>query len=227
MSLRAHAWPAAALTFAVALASGCSAAGSSIGGNAVHGQAVAHARCASCHGADGNSAQPTIPRLAGQKAGYLYRQLAAFKDGVRPSSVMAAIVAPLPDEDLRDAARFYAGQAPGHDNSGAYDLMAEGRRIYLDGSADGRFPACASCHAPGAGGMGPMGGGMGMGHMSMMGMMGARNAPLLYGQHAAYTVGQLHAFADGTRPAMMMGRIAAGMTPRQAKAVADYLAAHP
>jgi len=37
------------------------------------------ARCADCHGPDGNSLKPTIPRLAGQHADYLYKQLRNFK----------------------------------------------------------------------------------------------------------------------------------------------------
>lgn len=206
--------------------SGCSVFGGSLGGDAVHGQIVAKARCAACHGADGNSATPAYPRLAGQKADYLYRQLTAFRDGTRPSTVMAALVAPLSDADMRDAAVFFAGQARDSDPPGPSALMTEGRMLFLYGSADGSVPACAACHTSGAGVMGPMGGGMGMGHMPMMRMMG-RTAPWLYGQHATYVLGQLDAFANGTRPAVMMGRISAAMTAQQAQAVADYVAAHP
>ena len=56
----------------VALVSVTSAfAGGMPKGDATAGQALA-AQCAACHGADGNSAAPTFPRLAGQNAKYIY-----------------------------------------------------------------------------------------------------------------------------------------------------------
>ena len=53
---------------AAALLGGCSAGGDAVGGHATHGQAIAKARCAACHGADGNSTTDIYPRLAGQNA---------------------------------------------------------------------------------------------------------------------------------------------------------------
>ena len=35
--------------------------------------------CAACHNADGNSALPANPKIAGQHADYLYKQLHDFK----------------------------------------------------------------------------------------------------------------------------------------------------
>lgn len=208
---------------AVAMMCGCSNPGGHVTGNVAHGQSVAKARCATCHGADGNSTLAIYPRLAGQRADYVYRQLLAFKDGSRPSTVMAAIATPLPDADLRDAAVFFARQARGSDSPGPQDLMAQGRRLFRFGSDDGSVPACAGCHAPGASGMGGMGG------MPMRGMMGMRgqSAPTLYGQHAAYVVSQLQAFADGALPATVMNGISAPLTTQQRQAVADYVASHP
>ena len=214
---------------AVAMMYGCSNPGGQVTGNVAHGQSVAKARCAACHGADGNSTLAIYPRLAGQRADYLYRQLSAFKDGSRPSTVMAPIATPLPDADLRDAAVFFARQARGSDAPGPQALMAQGGRLFQFGSEDRSVPACAGCHALGASGMGGMGG---MGRMPMRGMMGmrgmtAQNAPTLYGQHAAYVVSQLQAFADGALPATVMNGISAPLTPQQRQAVADYVAAHP
>src|SRR5579883_3289656 len=39
--------------------------------------------CGTCHGPDGNSINPMFPRLAGQHAGYIVRQLKFFKDQSR------------------------------------------------------------------------------------------------------------------------------------------------
>lgn len=207
----------------VAMMQGCTFPGGQVSGNVVHGRIVAKADCAACHGADGNSTLAIYPRLAGQRADYLYSQLLAFQNGNRPSMVMAAIAAPLPDADLRDTAVFFAQQTHGSDPPGPPAPMAQGRRLFRFGSADGNVPACAACHAPGASGMGGMGG------MPMMGMRGmrGREAPTLYGQHAAYVVSQLQAFADGARPATVMDGIAAPLTAQQRQAVADYVAAHP
>ena len=36
-------------------------------------------QCGGCHGDDGNSVKPTVPKLAGQHADYLYKQLRNFK----------------------------------------------------------------------------------------------------------------------------------------------------
>ena len=215
---------------AVAVVAGsCSLLGNPVEGNAAHGQVVAKTRCAACHGADGNSPDPMYPRLAGLKASYLYQQLKDYRDGTRPSVVMAAIMPGLSDQDMRDVAAFFADRDRGRDAAGPPDLMAEGRQLFRIGSADGRVPACAACHAARAGFMGRMGGGrMGMGRMSGMGMMMGRPGPSLFGQHAAYVVAQLHAFADGSRPATVMGGVASAMTPRQTQAVADFVAAaHP
>ncbi|MEA3132168.1 MAG: hypothetical protein QOG17_14, partial [Gammaproteobacteria bacterium] len=49
----------------------------------VHGDAAAGAKkaavCFACHGANGESVAPTFPRLAGQRADYLYHRLISFK----------------------------------------------------------------------------------------------------------------------------------------------------
>src|ERR1700682_4973461 len=49
----------------------------------VHGDAAAGAKkaivCFACHGANGVSVAPTFPRLAGQRADYLYHRLVCFQ----------------------------------------------------------------------------------------------------------------------------------------------------
>lgn len=201
---------------------GCSVYGDRLDGNAVHGREVAATDCAACHGAEGNRTTTSAPRLAGLQAGYLYRQMSAFRTASRPSPVMKAILAPLADEDLRDVAVFFAAQQRGVDPPGPPDRMNRGRQLFIYGSAAGPVPGCSACHAPGGIGMGHMH----RGGMSMMGLM-VRRAPGLYGQHATYVVRQLTAFADGTRPARVMDRIARAMTAQQKQDVADYVAAHP
>ena len=68
--------------------------------------------CAACHGADGNSVNPMWPKLAGQHAAYLVKQLKDFKSGARKDPVMSPMAMPLGDQDMQDVAAFYAAQKP-------------------------------------------------------------------------------------------------------------------
>ena len=78
-------------------------------GDAAAGKAKS-ALCGSCHGVDGNSALAMNPKLAGQGAGYLYKQLVEFKSGVRQNATMAAMVMSLSDQDMLDLSAYYASQ---------------------------------------------------------------------------------------------------------------------
>jgi cytochrome c553 len=175
-------------------------------GDRAQGLHVVEAKCAQCHGADGNSGDPQFPKLAGQSPAYLYRQLRAFRNGTRKSGVMAAIAADLTAADMANAASFFGKQPRKPDVVKDQSLAAIGERIFFGG-----MPACAMCHRA-AGRRG----------MPMMGMMAG--APNLNGQHAAYIVDQLDRFASGARPSStMMGRIAASLSEADKRAVAEYL----
>ena len=67
------------------------------------------AMCAACHGANGVSPTDFWPNLAGQKAGYLAKQLKDFKAGNRADPSMAPMAANLTDQDIEDLAAYYAG----------------------------------------------------------------------------------------------------------------------
>lgn len=79
-----------------------------LAGDAAAGKAKA-ASCNACHGANGISAVPTYPNLAGQKEAYLLKQMKAFKDGSRKDPTMNAMAAPLSDEDMANIAAHYSG----------------------------------------------------------------------------------------------------------------------
>lgn len=79
-------------------------------GDAAAGKALS-ATCAACHGADGISAIPTYPNLAGQKEAYIAAQLAAFKSGERKganAAIMAPMAAGLSDQAMKDLAAYYS-----------------------------------------------------------------------------------------------------------------------
>lgn len=66
------------------------------------------ATCVACHGQNGISGNDLWPNLAGQKAGYLVKQLKAFKDGSRKDPMMAPMVKGLSEQDMADLAAYYS-----------------------------------------------------------------------------------------------------------------------
>jgi cytochrome c553 len=69
---------------------------------------VAAGTCQACHGPSGISTAPTIPNLAGQKAGYLEAQLKAFKAKTRTNPFMNPIAGQLGDDDIHQLALYWA-----------------------------------------------------------------------------------------------------------------------
>jgi cytochrome c553 len=66
------------------------------------------ASCAGCHGADGISAVPNYPNLAGQKEAYLILTLKGFRDGTRENNIMNPMAKSLSDADIENLAAFYS-----------------------------------------------------------------------------------------------------------------------
>lgn len=176
------------------------------------GQQIANAVCSACHAADGNSTIGANPKLAGQHAPYLYRQLVDYTKpandkAARVNSVMAGFAGQLSDADKRNVAAYFESQTskPGvARNKQTLDL---GQRIYRAGIPEKAVPACAGCHSPTGAGIPAL-------------------YPRLAGQHAEYTEAQLKAFHEGTRRNNQpMAQIAFRMTEAEMKAVSDYIAA--
>lgn len=76
-------------------------------GDAAAGKAKS-AVCAGCHGANGVSANPLWPNLAGQKDAYLVKQLKAFRDGTRSDPMMSPMAKPLSDADIDNLAAYFS-----------------------------------------------------------------------------------------------------------------------
>ena len=68
------------------------------------------APCAACHGADGNSANPAWPKLAGQGEKYLAGQMRLFKNGTRVNALMNLQVENLSEQDIQDIAAYFSSQ---------------------------------------------------------------------------------------------------------------------
>jgi cytochrome c553 len=67
-------------------------------------------RCDRCHGVNGNSTDPRLPMLAGQRADYLLKALQGYRSRTRKSSEMAAMSDGLSEDDLDNLAGHYARQ---------------------------------------------------------------------------------------------------------------------
>lgn len=85
-------------------------AGAACGANLEAGKEKAKP-CAACHGADGNSATPDFPRLAGQHQDYLVKALNDYKTGARKNPIMAPQAAKLTTRDMEDLAAYFSHQA--------------------------------------------------------------------------------------------------------------------
>ncbi len=69
---------------------------------------AAAATCVACHGANGISANTMWPNLAGQKEGYLAKQMHDFKSGARKDPMMNPLVAALSDKDIEELSKYFS-----------------------------------------------------------------------------------------------------------------------
>jgi cytochrome c553 len=176
-------------------------------------QSIATQVCAACHAADGNSIAPANPKIAGQIPEYLHKQLMDFKaqGGKKPareSPIMMGMVANLSEADMKGLAAFYGGQKLKPAAASDKNLVAAGQRLWRGGNAATGVPACAGCHGPAGAGM-------------------PAQYPRIAGQYADYVAAQLKAFKEGGRandPNGMMRGVAARLTDREIRAVAEYAA---
>jgi cbb3-type cytochrome c oxidase subunit III len=176
-------------------------------GNASEGQAKT-AVCAGCHGADGNSAVPNFPKLAGQGERYLTKQISDIKAGHRQVVEMTGMTDGLSEQDIENIAAFFASQ-PATTGMAKPETVEDGKRLFRAGNAAKGIPACTGCHAPNGKGNAPAG------------------FPLIAGQHATYVESQLKKFQSGERAydtnSNMMRDIAANLSDTEMKALANYI----
>lgn len=167
--------------------------------------------CASCHGAAGEGNLST-PRLAGQPAAYLAKQLEDFRSGLRHNESMAFVARALSDEEIDKLARYYAGielratLAPSLGGN-----LERGKLIAEKGDWKSNVPACFSCHGMNGEGVAP-------------------GFPALAGQQPDYIFAQLTAWHAGERknsPQKLMDDVAQRMNPDDMRAVSDYLGSMP
>jgi cytochrome c553 len=162
-------------------------------------------KCFLCHGADGESSSPLFPRLAGQHAAYVARQLADYKAGRRKSDTMRPMVDDLSVEDFALLGRYFESRKPAPHAQDDPELAQVGRFIFNRGNPYSGIPPCAGCHGND-------------GH-------GTDALPRLAGQHALYIENQLKKYnaRERTNDNTVMHSVASKLSELEVKAVSAYV----
>ncbi len=164
------------------------------------------ATCAACHGADGNSPVAIYPKLAGQSAEYLVKQLQEFKTGTRKDPVMGPMAAALSEQDMIEIASYFAAQKVAVADLPGSDI---GKKLYFGGNVKRKITACVACHGVYGKGMNKAG------------------FPTIAGQNEAYLKAQLMKFKQGQRNNdynTMMQSVASKLSVNDIEELAKYMA---
>jgi cytochrome c553 len=167
-----------------------------------------NATCAGCHGAEGLSALPINPHVAGQDAAYTYKQLKDYKDRTRNNPIMSGMVAALSDQDMADLSIFYASLSLPPPSGTA---PAETPRLVTEGEGERLIPACNTCHG-----------------RKGEGNPGSKGMPALAGQTVDYLKATMQAYRSGARANdvySVMRSISKNLTDQEIAALAAYYAA--
>ncbi|PQP01947.1 hypothetical protein C5614_01375 [Massilia phosphatilytica] len=172
--------------------------------------------CVGCHGAQGEgNAAGGFPRIAGQSAAYLGKQLGAYANGARVNPIMAPIAKAMNAEQIRDVSAYYAslGEAPGAAGVAKSPAAGSDRGSTLSAIGDDAkgVQACANCHGPGGVGNQPA-------------------YPYLAGQHANYLTAAMAAWKNGARKTDSSGQmthIAQALADADVAALSAYFSAQP
>jgi cytochrome c553 len=166
---------------------------------------IAGGSCFLCHGMNGESTSEVFPRLAGQHAEYIAKQLGAFKSGARKSTAMAEMVSKLTPDEMVALGKYYEKMALPREEPKEPQLASMGQYIFHNGNKFSGVPACVSCHGTTA--------------------EGAANLPRLAGQFSGYIHTQLKSFnkRERTNDNAVMHVVAEKMTELEMAAVAEYV----
>ena len=176
------------------------------------GLAAAKPPCEACHGAQGEGmAAAHVPRLAGQSADYLQKQLDDYARGTRENPIMSNFAKALSGpQRAQFAARYASMSARFIAPATPFDAvqLARGRKLAYQGDETKRVSACNGCHGPD---------GIGVPHA----------APYLAGHSQEYLASALESFHQGTRnndSGELMRSVAQRLDDADVAAVSAYFA---
>jgi cytochrome c553 len=175
----------------------------------VGGKEASVTPCFMCHDLDGvGDSAGAFPRLTGQAAFYMYKQLIDYASGARPNDVMTPIARQMTEPQMADVAYYYSVLDGPYAARPVFEpeVLARGRQIAEDGLPDDDLQACKFCHGKAGAGDPPL-------------------FPYLAGQYAPYTELQMQLFKRGVRandPLAVMRDIAEELSDEDIRAVALY-----
>ncbi len=168
--------------------------------------------CQACHGAHGEGmAAAAVPRLAGQAADYLQKQLNDYASGARENPIMANWAKQLNDAQRAAVSAYYASlKAPfvAPTATASATQVARGHQLAHQGNESQRVQACNNCHGPEGSGL-------------------LHSAPYLAGQSVQYLVAALKSWQDGTRhndAGKLMASVAGRLSEADITVVTAYYA---
>jgi cytochrome c553 len=175
---------------------------------AAQGVAGGAAACANCHAYNGASdGSGAFPRIAGQSALYLAKELRDYASGVRANAVMTPIAKALSSDDTADVTAYYASVNAPYLPLASSDptLIKRGEQLANTGDAAKDLQSCNNCHGPGGAGEPPA-------------------IPYLAGQYERYIALQLTMWQRGFRKNSpdAMADVAKRLDPHDIAAVAAY-----
>lgn len=178
-------------------------------GNPVQGKKkIKSENCEECHGEFGVGLAPSAPKLAGQYADYLVKQLRNFQSGERKHPVMTVMAEALTDDDRHDIAAHYSSNPVMQGEKTEDSKVA--RELYFKGDMSRNIMPCKSCH-----------GETGKGKYSE-----TECYPVIGGQHMIYLREQLRNWRKGERANSsggVMNVIAKSLSDTEIQALADYV----
>lgn len=189
--------------FTVALLFGAFLSGPAVADRAA--EMIVLERCERCHGIRGQSTDPEFPKLAGQNADYLTRQLANFRTGVRTNKRMQSKIEGLTGDEMRALAVYFSSKELIPDIAFDPALAGIGRKIYFEGNGASGVTACVTCHGPEG--------------------RGAMYLPRLAGQHAQYIEKRLKEFREHSRTSdqMVMHTVVQNIEDAEIVALGQFL----
>lgn len=172
-------------------------------GDAGRGRAIAEDRaCGACHGAQGVSAMPEIPSLAGQPEEFITLQMILFREKLRQAPPMPDLAQGLADQEIEDLAAYFAMLPP----APAEDRGERDAARFQAGAVLSERLRCGVCHLPD--------------------YRGQAQIPRLAGQRAEYLAQAMAQYRDSARHGTdtNMNAVMYGVGNVEIAALAHYLA---
>jgi cytochrome c553 len=156
--------------------------------------------CAACHGDDGNSTNPQVPSIAGQPKLFIENQLILFREELRRSDQMAAVVKGLKDAEVVKLAEHFSKLPAKGMETGPVNAA-----FMKSGYERAKALRCGICH--------------------LADFSGQNQIPRLAGQRESYLEAEMRAYRDGKRSGgdTIMAATLYGVADADIRALAHFL----